>query len=169
MNDFHWRWYAWPQLDPDTLYTFLKLRSDVFVVEQNCVFPEMDGIDPLCTHLCGRDDQGRMLVYLRVVPVGVERTAHVLEGERAVMSDGPALGRLVVAERARGRGLARAAMEEGLRVCGFRHDGLPVYLSAQQHLQPFYASLGFTAISAPYLEDGIWHIDMRRAAEAVSS
>jgi len=169
MNDIHWRWYAWPQLDSDTLYAFLKLRSDVFVVEQNCVFPEMDGIDPQCTHLCGRDDQGHMLAYLRMVPPGVERVAHITEGARATMGDGPALGRLVVAEYARGRGLARTAIEEGLRVSAFRHDGLPVYLSAQQHLQPFYASLGFAPISAPYLEDGIWHIDMRRSAEAVSS
>ena len=169
MNHIHWRWYAWPQLDPDTLYAFLKLRSDVFVVEQNCVFPEMDGIDPLCTHLCGRNERGHMLAYLRMVPPGVERTQHRVEGERAATGDGPALGRLVVAAQARGRGLARTAIEEGLRVSAFRHDGLPVYLSAQQHLQSFYASLGFMAISAPYLEDGIWHIDMRRAAEAVSS
>lgn len=162
MTDIDWRWYAWAQLDADTLYAFLKLRSDIFVVEQNCVFPEMDGIDAQCTHLCGRDSAGHLLAYLRLVPPGVVRAAHVIEGERADMRDGPALGRLVVEASARKRGLARTAIEQGLRVCAFRYAGLAVYLSAQQHLEHFYATLGFVRLSQPYLEDGIWHVDMRR-------
>ncbi|HEY0973349.1 MAG TPA: GNAT family N-acetyltransferase [Solimonas sp.] len=166
MNNPHWRWYAWSQLDPDTLYAFLKLRSDIFVVEQNCVFSDMDGIDARCTHLCGRDSHGRLLAYLRLVPPGVERPAHITEGTRANASDGPALGRLVVDAAARNRGLARAAVQEGLRRCAHDYAGQPVYLSAQQHLEPLYASLGFVGISPAYLEDGIWHVDMRRPADA---
>lgn len=160
MTDLDWTWHAWPQLDPDTLYAFLKLRSDIFVVEQNCVFPEMDGLDPRCTHLCGRDAAGRLLVYLRLVPPGLERRTHQVEGERPALPDGPALGRLVVAAEARGRGLARAAVAEGLRACGLRFHGQPVRLSAQQHLEPFYASMGFERRGEAYLEDGIWHVDM---------
>lgn len=166
MTDLSWRWYSWAQLDADTLYAFLKLRSDIFVVEQNCVFPEMDGVDAQCLHLCGRDGEGRLLAYLRLLPPGVARAAHVIEGERAEMHDGPALGRLVVEARARKRGYARAAIEDALRVCAFRHASLPVYLSAQQHLEHFYAALGFTRLSQAYLEDGIWHVDMRRKPQA---
>ncbi|HEX4896591.1 MAG TPA: GNAT family N-acetyltransferase [Solimonas sp.] len=166
MTDLQWRWYAWEQLDPDTLYGFLRLRSEIFVVEQNCVFPDMDGVDPRCTHLCGRDAQGRLLAYLRLLPPGVERAVHTVEGERAPSAPGPALGRLVVHADARGKGLARAAMLEGLRICAFRYGGQPVSLSAQRHLSHFYASLGFREASEPYLEDGIWHVDMRRDAAA---
>lgn len=158
-----WRWYAWPQLDPDTLYAFLKLRSDIFVVEQHCVFPEMDGLDPQCLHLCGRDTAGVLQAYLRLVPPGLDRPAHQVEGQRPSLPPGPALGRLVVAATARRSGLARAAIEEGLHLCAFRHGGLPVLLSAQQHLEAFYASLGFERRGAPYREDGIWHVDMLRA------
>lgn len=142
-----WQWRRWHELTPDALYALLQLRSAVFVVEQNCVFPEMDGRDPSCEHLCGWGADGALLAYLRLVPPGV-RTPEV------------SLGRVVVAAPARGRGLGRAVMQQGLRRCAERHPGRPVKVSAQQHLEPFYGSLGFATVSAPYLEDGIWHLDM---------
>lgn len=144
-----WRWYAWNELDPDTLYAFLKLRSDIFVVEQNCPYSDMDGLDPQCLHLCGYDADGELLTYLRLLPPGL-KCAH------------PAIGRLVVARPARGTGLGRRAMTEGLRTCAEHHPGAAVFLSGQQHLQTFYQSLGFRPISEPYLEDGIPHVDMLR-------
>lgn len=146
-----WTWHAWQDLTPDALYSILQLRSAIFVVEQNCVFPDMDGRDPACEHLCGTDDGGALVAYLRLVPPGV-RTPEV------------SLGRVVVAQPRRRRGLGRAVMEEGLRHCARRHAGKPVKVSAQQHLEPFYQSLGFRAVSAPYLEDGIRHVDMLRSA-----
>ena len=143
-----WRWYDWAGLTPDVLYAFLKLRSDIFVVEQDCVFPEMDGRDPRCEHLCGW--QGDELVaYLRLVPPGV-RTPEV------------ALGRVVVAQAARGTGLGRAIMQEGLARCAVKYPGQPVKVSAQAHLEAFYAGLGFATVGAPYDEDGILHVDMVR-------
>lgn len=142
-----WQWQAWQALTPDALYALLQLRSAVFVVEQNCVFPDMDGRDPACEHLCGWDEDGALLAYLRLVPPGV-RTPEV------------SLGRVVVAASTRGRGLGRAVMQEGLQRCAERHPGRPVKVSAQQHLETFYGSLGFGRVSAPYLEDGIWHVDM---------
>ena len=143
-----WQWYAWGELTPDVLYAFLRLRSAVFVVEQDCVFPEMDGRDPQCEHLCGWDGAA-LAAYLRLVPPGV-RTAEV------------ALGRVVVAAAARGTGLGRAAMREGLARCAQRYPGQPVKVSAQHHLEAFYSSLGFTAVGTPYDEDGILHVDMVR-------
>jgi ElaA protein len=145
-----WRWYDWSELDADTLYAFLRLRSDIFVVEQNCAYSDMDGLDPQCRHLCGFDTGGGLHAYLRLLPPGL-KNAH------------PAIGRLVVSAAARGSGLGRRIMEEGLRECARRHLQAPVFLSGQQHLQRFYESLGFRTISAPYLEDGIPHVDMLRA------
>ena len=144
-----WAWYAWAELTPDVLYQVLRLRSAIFVVEQDCVFPDMDGRDPQCEHLCGwRGNE--LTAYLRLVPPGV-RTPEV------------ALGRVVVAQSARGTGLGRAVMLEGLARCAQRYPGQPVKVSAQQHLEAFYNSLGFATVSEAYLEDGIWHVDMCRS------
>ncbi|MGH8443306.1 MAG: GNAT family N-acetyltransferase [Nevskiaceae bacterium] len=141
-----WTWHRWAELTPDVLYAFLRLRSAAFVVEQNCVFPEMDGRDPQCEHLCGWDDAG-LRAYLRLVPPGL-RTPEV------------ALGRVVVDRAARGTGVGRAAMLEGLERCAQRYPGQPVKVSAQQHLEKFYAGLGFVTVGTPYDEDGILHVDM---------
>jgi ElaA protein len=142
-----WAWHTWAALTPDTLYAFLRLRSAVFVVEQDCVFEEMDGADPHCEHLCGHNAAGELLVCLRLVPPGLKAPQ-------------PALGRLTVALHARRAGLARRALELGLARCAALYPGQAVFLSAQQHLETFYLGLGFTTLSAPYLEDGIWHINM---------
>ena len=141
-----WTWHAWPELTPDVLYAFLRLRSAIFVVEQDCVFPEMDGRDPRCEHLCGWDGD-ELVAYLRLVPPAV-RTPEV------------SLGRVVVAKAVRGTGLGRAVMLEGLKRCAQRYPGQPVKVSAQQHLEKFYQSLGFATVGAPYDEDGIMHVDM---------
>ena len=146
-----WTWRAWRTLDADTLYAFLRLRSEIFVVEQNCVFLDMDGLDSQCEHLCGSNEAGTLIGYLRLVPPGVK-------------SPQPALGRLVIKRNARGQGLSRTAIEHGLRRCAERYPNQPVFLSGQQHLEAHYASMGFATISAPYLEDGIWHVNMLRPA-----
>lgn len=143
----HWRWYLWRELDPDALYAMLKLRSDVFVVEQNCVFSDMDGVDPRCEHLGGFDDAGQLLVYLRLLPPGVKFPEC-------------SLGRLVTAATARRGGLARQACERGLLRLKQRYAGHTARIGGQQYMETFYASLGFKATGAPYLEDGIPHVDM---------
>jgi len=146
-----WAWHAWASLTPDLLYSILRLRSAVFVVEQNCVFPDMDGRDPQCEHLCGHDERGTLVAYLRLVPPG------------ARLPD-PSLGRVVVDPSLRLKGLGRAVMIEGIRRCESRYPGRPIKVSAQQHLERFYNGLGFRTAGPAYLEDGIWHIDMVREA-----
>jgi ElaA protein len=142
-----WRWYHWTELDTATLYALLRLRSDVFVVEQDCVYLDLDGLDEHCRHLCGRDRHGRLQAYLRLLPPGL-KVEH------------PGIGRVVVAAEARRFGLGRALMREGLRECAQRYPQQRVHISAQQRLEAFYTSLGFRTQSAPYLEDGIWHVAM---------
>lgn len=145
--DLQWQWYSWQELDAQTLYDLLRLRVDIFVVEQKCAYPELDGLDAVCDHLLVRDPGGALLAYLRLLPPGLK---HPL----------PALGRLAVVRDARGEGLARALGQEGVRGCQIRHPERDIHISAQQYLEAFYQSLGFVVDSKPYLDDGIWHVDM---------
>lgn len=132
-------------LDTTTLYRILKLRSDVFVVEQQCAYSDLDGLDtePGTRHLwVSRDSEVR--AYLRVVTDGgVER-----------------IGRVTTAPQARGAGLAGRLMSAALTVIGNR----PAVLNAQAHLTAFYARYGFRPAGPEYLEDGIPHVPMVRAA-----
>lgn len=143
------RWFDWSTLDLDTLHQLLQLRSRVFVVEQDCVFLDIDGRDPACEQLCAFAPDDELIGTLRLVPPDATQPL-------------PALGRVVVAAAWRGRGLARALMQAGIRHCQARYPGSPIHLSAQEHLQAFYGSLGFERCSERYLDDGIWHVDMRR-------
>ena len=152
------QWHRWQDLPPDTLYAFLKLRSDIFVVEQNCVFSDMDGIDSRCLHLCATDGDD-LVGYLRIVPAGLKRPHTVADA-----APGPMISRVVVAPAKRGLGIARALMHQALQHCGAAHPDSAVFLSGQQHLEAFYASLGFETQRPAYLEDGIWHVDMKRPA-----
>lgn len=160
--DVRLRWFDWTAFDPDTLYALLRLRSAVFVVEQACVFHEMDGLDPECEHLIAFDHEGGGLVgCLRRVPAGLKRP-HT----PAPAAPGPMLGRLVTAPHVRGMGLGRTLMLEGIARCRLENPGEDIFLSAQLRLQRFYEALGFEAIRAPYDEDGIAHVDMRRRGRA---
>jgi ElaA protein len=139
-------WRPFEQLTPRQVHDLLQLRSRVFVVEQACVFLDADGLDPRCVHgLCTRD--GVLVATARLVPPGLK---HAL----------PAIGRVVTAPEARRTGLGRALMAAALSEVGRRYPGQGVYLSAQRHLEGFYASLGFRTSGAPYDEDGIPHVDM---------
>lgn len=142
-----WQWHAWAALSPDVLHAFLKLRSDIFVVEQNCVFSDMDGVDPACEHLTGFDREGRLLAYLRLLPPGVKMKE-------------ASLGRLVVAADQRRSGLARQAVQRGLERLHARFPGAPIRIGGQTYMERFYASMGFVTIEEPYLEDGIPHVHM---------
>jgi ElaA protein len=132
-------------LDTTTLYAILQLRSDVFVVEQNCPYNDLDGrdLEPGTRHVwLWRDDE--ILAYLRILDDGgVER-----------------IGRVVTARAARGAGHARRLMDQALTVIGNR----PSVLEAQAYLVRFYARYGYQQTGPEYLEDGIPHVPMAKAA-----
>jgi ElaA protein len=130
------------------LHDALALRQRVFVIEQACLYLDVDGNDPGAEHVLGWEGE-RLVAYARVLPPGVRFEV-------------PTIGRVVVAPEARGRGLARALMLETLAVIERRLARSDVALSAQAHLEGFYASLGFVRQSETYDEDGIPHVDMRR-------
>src|SRR3546814_13348071 len=97
-----WRWYAWDEIDATTLYALLKLRVDVFVVEQKCAYPELDGLDTACDHLLVRDADGALIAYLRLLPPDLK-------------SSRPIIGRMLLAEYWPGRGIARELAQAGDR------------------------------------------------------
>jgi len=145
-----WTIARFEQLSLEQLHALMQLRVDVFVVEQKCVYRELDDLDNLAqtVHLLVHDEE-RLVGYCRVLAPD----AH---------SNEVRIGRVVVAIGVRGKGVARELMNRALSValdCWPRHAQA---LSAQVAVVPFYESLGFLKISAEYIEDGIAHIDMYR-------
>ncbi|NBF05393.1 GNAT family N-acetyltransferase [Pseudomonas sp. Fl5BN2] len=137
-------------LGKEQLYAILQLRTEVFVVEQKCAYQEVDGRDlegDTC-HLMAWDGD-RLLAYLRLLDP-------ISQGGDVV------IGRVVTAEQARGQGLGHALMEQALKQAQRHWPETPIYLSAQSHLQAYYAGYGFIVASEEYLEDDIPHIGMRR-------
>lgn len=127
------------------LYAVLRLRVDVFVVEQDCPYPDLDGQDLLDdTRQVWAHDDGELLGCIRVLRAG---------------SDHPAIGRVATAGAARGRGVAGALLEHGITLC--RPDAT-IHLHAQAHLEQWYARFGFERAGEDYDEDGIPHVPMTR-------
>ncbi|MEV0404574.1 GNAT family N-acetyltransferase [Actinoallomurus sp. NPDC050550] len=135
---------AFTELDSGTLYALLKLRVDVFVVEQECPYPELDGRDtePGSRHVWLSGDSGAPEAYLRVLDD----------------PDGARIGRVVTAPHARGAGLGARLMEAALEVIGDR----TARLDAQTQVSGFYARYGFVVDGPEYIEDGIPHVPMVR-------
>lgn len=136
---------SYPELTTDELYEILRCRAEVFVVEQNCVYQDVDGRDARSTHIFARED-GRILSYLRVIAPGAA-------GEPVY------IGRVVTAAQARRRGLSRQLMMKGIEIA--RTYGAPVELEAQLYIRDFYRSVGFVECSDEFILDGMPHVKMR--------
>ena len=148
-NLMNWTCVPFKELATEQLYDLLALRSEVFVVEQNCVFLDIDGLDRQTWHLLGQGDDGRLLAYLRLIPPGLKAPDALI-------------GRVVTAPAARGGGTGRVLMAEALAQCERLWPGHPITLHAQAHLERFYASFGFARVVEQYSEDGILHQEMRK-------
>ncbi|KXF80272.1 GNAT family N-acetyltransferase [Enterovibrio coralii] len=147
-----WITLTFGQLSTRQLYDLLRLRTDVFVVEQNCPYPELDGHDthPETLHLLGyRDD--KMTAYARILPAGLTY-------------EDISIGRVVTANTERGNGCGHDLVSQALLQAHDVWPHAPITIGAQYHLREFYRRHGFEEISEQYLEDGIPHIDMRRLA-----
>jgi len=147
-EQIRWTEKAFSELTVEELYALLRLRTEVFVVEQNCVFQDMDNKDQQSRHLMGwvRND---LVAYVRILPAGLSY-------------DEPSIGRVVSDPRYRGLGAGKALMEEAIRRTTVLHGEVPIRIGAQLYLKKFYGSLGFEAQGDIYLEDGIEHIEMVR-------
>ena len=148
-----WRCLPFAAMSAGTLYRLLRLRSEVFVVEQNCVFLDMDGLDADCMHLLGEtvDEQGEvhLIASTRLAPSGLAFAE-------------ASIGRVVTAPTARGGGIGHALMAESVRQLIALWGEQPIRIGAQAHLERFYNRHGFVSDNKPYIEDGIPHIEMLR-------
>ncbi len=142
-----WKTYHFEELTARKLYEVLKLRVDVFVVEQNCPYPELDNLDQQSVHLL-YSENSEVLAYARLVPSGIKY-------------DLPSIGRVIVHESARGRGLAKQLLERSIEYILEEWQASAIQLQGQVYLQGFYESFGFQPISDNYDEDGIPHVDMK--------
>ncbi len=134
------------ELSNRELYEILKLRSDIFIVEQNCAYPDIDGKDYDCLHLMIKE-QEELMAYVRILPKGVT-------------FDTASIGRVVTAPNHRGKGLSRLAMQNAIELIKNHWKETKITIGAQVYLNDFYASLGFVNIGESYIEDGIEHINM---------
>jgi ElaA protein len=152
MTDDHaieWQICRFDELLPGQLYELLKLRVDVFVVEQACAYPELDGKDLLSDtrHLTGRTKDDSLAAYARILAPGV-RFADI------------SFGRVAVAPFYRKSGLGHLLVNQILSAAGQIWPGRGITISAQTYLTAFYSAHGFVPVSDSYLEDDIPHIDM---------
>jgi ElaA protein len=143
----NWTLKKFEDLTVDELYRLLRLRTEVFVVEQNCVFQDMDNKDQYCYHLMGWKEN-ELVAYTRLVPEGVSYPGY------------PSIGRVVTSPAARGGGIGRILMEKSIEETRRLSGNVPIKIGAQLYLLAFYSSLGFEKTSAIYMEDGIEHIEM---------
>jgi ElaA protein len=146
----NWSYKKFFDLSPSELYHLLQLRSEVFVVEQNCVFLDMDNIDQQCFHLSGYVEN-KLVAYARIVPPGIVYTE-------------PSIGRVVTAPSARKKGLGKLLMKEAISLVIQLYGNTSIKIGAQYYLKQFYADFGFYQASDVYLEDGIEHVYMMKQA-----
>lgn len=147
-----WQWVLFEQLSVNELYEIIKVRQEIFVVEQNCVYLDADGLDQFSWHLLGWKggaDKRKIVAYLRVV------------FPRKKYAE-PSIGRVLTTLALRGTGLGKELMQRTLIHVADVYPDSPIRISAQQYLEKFYANFGFQVVSEPYDEDGIVHIEMLR-------
>lgn len=148
LSSLQWQCLPFSSLDLATLYAILRLRQEVFAVEQNSIYVDADGKDIDALHLFATQD-AQIKAYCRLLPPGVKYPE-------------ASIGRVLSAPSARGKGAGKALMQKALEQCATHFPQAAIRISAQLYLQDFYEALGFVAIAAPYDEDGIPHLEMLR-------
>ena len=182
----HWKWLPFDALSCEQLYAVLRLRSEVFVVEQNCVFLDLDGLDDKAMHLLGfRASVGSapcpppalrapplpaqnplppVIPGTRVDESTLELVAYVRCFPKGISFAEASIGRVVTKPSARGGGLGHLLMAEAIRALQQHWGPQAIRIGAQAHLKNFYQQHGFVDMGLPYDEDGIAHIEMLRVA-----
>ena len=136
------------QLTPKELHDLFVLRSEVFVVEQACIYQDIDGKDLKGIHILGQDRKKKLAAYARILPKGESYSSCV------------SIGRLVVSKKSRGKKYGHELVKKGIKEAIKLDATSLIKISAQAHLVPFYNSHGFVVNGERYLEDGIPHIAM---------
>ena len=149
----NWHCKSYQQLSADQLFAIYRARQQVFIVEQNCPYPDIDLLDKQCLHLFACQEstnsstEPEILAYLRIIPPATQYPE-------------ASFGRVLTTEAARGTGAGKALVTKALEQLALTYPSAPIKISAQYYLQKFYAGFGFDTISDIYLEDDIEHLDM---------
>ena len=149
MNDIDWRYLAFEELTVAELYAVLQLRSEVFVVEQACIFQDMDGSDAQAMHLLG-SLQGALVAYARCFEAGVKFAE-------------ASIGRIVTSPEIRGSGSGHALVQKAIGCLSVPLGAPAIRIGAQARLNACYRRHGFETSGPVYLEDGIAHVEMLRS------
>ena len=145
--DINWLLLTFDQLSTRQLYSLLELRCDIFIVEQNCAYPDIDGKDQKAHHLLGYNRENILVAYLRILAPGVSFKE-------------TCIGRVVVKTAYRKGGIGSQLMSTGIEHCRRLYPDTGIRISAQAHLDDFYKSMGFEKVSDVYIEDGVPHVQM---------
>jgi ElaA protein len=143
-----WKIASFQELSVDELYQILRLRSEVFVVEQQCLWLDCDNKDQKSYHIMGWQDDN-LLAYTRLLPAGLSY-------------EEISIGRVATSQKARGTGIGKVLMQKSLEEMGKLFGQGAIKIGAQLYLQKFYEGFGFVQTSEIYIEDGIDHIEMMR-------
>ncbi|MEZ5009855.1 MAG: GNAT family N-acetyltransferase [Chitinophagales bacterium] len=143
----NWNLKRFDELTTQELYDILHLRSEVFVVEQDCVYQDLDYLDQDALHLIAYA-KDKLVAYVRIIPPKLKYKAAA------------AIGRVVSSPTVRGKGIGKALMKKAIIETQKLYPEMPIKISAQCYLDQFYKDLGFKVISEVYLEDGIDHQEM---------
>jgi ElaA protein len=142
-----WECKHFSRLSAAELYSILRLRTEVFILEQNCLYQDVDGKDVKSFHVYGTNADGDILAYARILPPGVSY-------EEA------SIGRVVTSPRTRATGAGKELMKKVMEIIEREFPGTPVRISAQSYLIKFYSDFGFMPVGEDYLEDDIPHRQM---------
>lgn len=144
-----WEIKPFDRLSLEAFYKILQLRQEVFILEQACVYNDLDNKDQKSAHLMAWHGD-TLAAYTRLIPYGLS------------YSDAVSIGRVVVTKKFRGKGLGEELMMRSIEGVQDLFGSHPIKIGAQQHLKAFYNRLGFEQISEPYMDAGIVHIEMRK-------
>jgi len=142
-----WQCSTFNDLTPHQLYAVLQARTEVFVMEQQCLFQDMDGKDAACHHLIGWTTDQQVAAYVRIVPPGLAFAE-------------ASIGRVLTTKIGRGTGTGKILLLKGIQQTHALYPTYNIRIGAQQYLEQFYASFGFLTVSGMYLEDDIPHVEM---------
>ncbi|MBB6371199.1 GNAT family N-acetyltransferase [Chryseobacterium shigense] len=148
MSSIIWKIKIFNEFTVPELYAILKARIDVFVIEQNCPYPDLDNYDQKAVHIWAEED-GEILAYCRVFDKGIKY-------------DETSLGRVLTTEKARGKNLGRQLIKYAVEIIENRFHTSEIKISAQDYLLRFYSEFGFIDTGKKYLEDDIPHTEMIR-------
>lgn len=152
IDSITWRCSKLEQLDALSASQMYKLRQDVFIIEQACLYNDIDDLDTQALHLLGTaqpspDEPDKLIAYSRILAPG------------ACYAE-PSIGRVLVDSSVRGQGLGRLLVEQGVRLTQEQFGSCAIRISAQQHLIKLYEDAGFESVGPGYVEDGIPHQEM---------